>query len=154
MWKGPVGRQYKKQVKRVTGSTPVALLNGLTIGSFKIIILFYVHGCFASMKNLMHVWCPWRSEEGIRSPETGVTDGWEPQCECWELNLGPLVLLTAEPSLNHPPCPAPLQLLPSRFCHKFHALVSLGEGLWPGQAEVKHFLSRLVLICVYHSDTK
>jgi hypothetical protein len=34
-----------------------------------------------------------------------ITDGCEPPCGCWELNLGPLeeqlVLLTAEPSLQH-----------------------------------------------------
>jgi hypothetical protein len=33
---------------------------------------------------------------------TGVKDGYEPRCECWELNPGPLkekqVFLTAEPS--------------------------------------------------------
>lgn len=26
----------------------------------------------------MHAWCLCRSEEGIRSSETGVTDGWKP----------------------------------------------------------------------------
>ena len=35
---------------------------------------------------------------------TGITDGSEPPCGCWELNTGPLeeqaVLLTAEPSLQ------------------------------------------------------
>ena len=45
------------------------------------------------------------------TPEEGVgfhfiTDGWEPPCGCWELNLGPLeeqsVLLTTEPSLQPP----------------------------------------------------
>ena len=33
-----------------------------------------------------------------------ITDGWEPLCSCWELNLGPLkeqsVFLTVEPSLQ------------------------------------------------------
>jgi hypothetical protein len=46
---------------------------------------------------------PGRAEEGVRSPETGVTDGCEPPCECWELNPGPLkekqILSTTEPSL-------------------------------------------------------
>ena len=49
------------------------------------------------------VWCKQRPEEGVGYPETGVTEGWEPSCGCWELNLGPLQeqpeLLTAEPSL-------------------------------------------------------
>jgi len=44
-----------------------------------------------------------RSEEGIRSPGTGVTDVYELPYWCWELNLGLLlkqhVLLTADPSL-------------------------------------------------------
>jgi hypothetical protein len=33
-----------------------------------------------------------------------ITDGYEPPCDCWKLNLGPLeeqsVLFTAEPSLQ------------------------------------------------------
>jgi hypothetical protein len=41
--------------------------------------------------------------EGVRSPETGVTDSCEITYRCWELNLGlleeQLVLLTAEPSV-------------------------------------------------------
>ena len=31
-------------------------------------------------------WCPWKSKLGIRSPGTGVADGCEPPCGCWELN--------------------------------------------------------------------
>jgi hypothetical protein len=48
-------------------------------------------------------WYPQRPEEGVRSPGIGVTDGCEPPCGYWELNLGPLeqsVLLTTEPSLQ------------------------------------------------------
>jgi hypothetical protein len=43
--------------------------------------------------------CLWRSEEIIRSLETGVMDSYEPSYECWELNLGLLqkqVLITTE----------------------------------------------------------
>ena len=44
----------------------------------------------------MHVWCPQRSEEGIRFLGSRVMG--EPLCGYWELNLGPLqkqqVLLT------------------------------------------------------------
>lgn len=29
-------------------------------------------------------------EEGVRFPETGVTDGCKQPCGCWELNLGPM----------------------------------------------------------------
>lgn len=47
---------------------------------------------------------PQRPAEGIRSPGTGVTDGYKPPCVFWELNLGPLeeqwVLLTTEPAQN------------------------------------------------------
>jgi hypothetical protein len=33
---------------------------------------------------------PLRSEEGIGSPGTGVIDGCESPCGCWELSLEPL----------------------------------------------------------------
>ena len=33
---------------------------------------------------------PWRPEEDIRSPETGVTDDRKLPCGCWELKPGPL----------------------------------------------------------------
>jgi hypothetical protein len=51
----------------------------------------------------MHEYC-WRMpEEDTRFLGTGITDGSEPPCRCWELNLGPLeeqpLLLTIEPSL-------------------------------------------------------
>lgn len=46
-------------------------------------------------------------ETGVRSPGTGVTDDWEPPCECWEPIPSPLyeqqVLMTTEPSLQSPP---------------------------------------------------
>lgn len=32
----------------------------------------------------------WRPEDGIKSPETRVTDSCEPPYGCWELNLEPL----------------------------------------------------------------
>ena len=35
----------------------------------------------------MYVWYLQRSEEGIRSPGTGVRDGYEGSCGCWELTL-------------------------------------------------------------------
>jgi hypothetical protein len=51
----------------------------------------------------MCTWRPRRSDEGIGSPGTGVTNGCEPSCGCRELNQGPLqeqeVLLIT--SLNH-----------------------------------------------------
>jgi hypothetical protein len=45
----------------------------------------------------------WRPEIGIGMPETGVTDDCEPQCGCWELNLG----LLEEHSVLLPPPPCP-----------------------------------------------
>lgn len=43
-------------------------------------------------------WCPWGSENGLRYPGIGVNRWSEPQCGCWESDLGPL--LTTEPSLQ------------------------------------------------------
>jgi hypothetical protein len=52
----------------------------------------------------MCVQCCGRPQEGIRSLGTGVIDGCELSCGCWELNPGPLkeqsVFLTAELSLQ------------------------------------------------------
>lgn len=49
-------------------------------------------------------WYPWRPEEGIRFPGTGVPDCCELLWVCWEVNLGPLqeqhLLLTTELSLQ------------------------------------------------------
>ena len=57
-------------------------------------------------------WCSQRPEEGVRSPTTAVTDGCEPPCGYWELNLGPPekhpVHLTTKPALQ------PLDFLFSR----------------------------------------
>jgi hypothetical protein len=54
----------------------------------------------------IYVRCLQKSEEGIRSPVTGVTDGYEPHCVCWESEQGSLperqVLLTAELFLQPP----------------------------------------------------
>ena len=38
----------------------------------------------------VQVWCPWRPEEGIGSPDAEVKDCCELLCWCWELNQGPL----------------------------------------------------------------
>lgn len=49
---------------------------------------------------------PWKPEEGILSPATGITDGCKQPCGSWQLNLGLLeekpVLLIVKPSLY--PC--------------------------------------------------
>lgn len=36
------------------------------------------------------VQCPWRSEEGLGYPGTGVIDGCEPPCGCWKFNFDSL----------------------------------------------------------------
>lgn len=51
---------------------------------FRLFILFYVHEYFACM----HAWCPTRSEKCTQAPETGVTDGFDLLCGCWELEHG------------------------------------------------------------------
>lgn len=52
----------------------------------------------------VHVWCPQRSEEGVRCPSTGILDGREPPHGFWEPNPSPLkeqqVALTTEASLQ------------------------------------------------------
>lgn len=54
----------------------------------------------------MCAWCPWRSEEGARSPGTEITHGCEFCGTMWVLRIKPRssgraqVLLTAEPSLQ------------------------------------------------------
>ena len=58
----------------------------------------YISVCY------MDTLCLLRSEEGIGSPRTGITDGCESPGGRWELNFGPLqeqqVLLIAELSLH------------------------------------------------------
>lgn len=51
----------------------------------------------------VYAWPPGRSEEGIRSPGTGINGDYELPRGCWDLNPGLLqeqVLLAAEPSLQ------------------------------------------------------
>lgn len=58
--------------------------------------------CFAYMYVYIPHVClvPQRPDEGVRSPETGATDGFKRTCGCWESNLGLLweqpVLIIAE----------------------------------------------------------
>lgn len=69
---------------------------------------FYVSVWFACMFVWVPraCWCQQRPEEGIKSPETEVTECCEPPCGCRESILDPLkeqpVLLTTEPSLQFP----------------------------------------------------
>ena len=58
---------------------------GLFQTSSKIHLLFMLCVCV-----FLCTMCPWRPAEGIRSPQTGVTDGCESQCQCWDLNPGTL----------------------------------------------------------------
>ena len=39
----------------------------------------------------VHVWCPQRPKKVLTPPGTGVRNGCEPPCGCWDLNLGLLV---------------------------------------------------------------
>jgi hypothetical protein len=48
-------------------------------------------GVFPAFMSVYHMIEPsQRPEEAIRSPESGVTDGCELPCECWDSNLGPM----------------------------------------------------------------
>lgn len=67
-------------------------------------LLFIYLSILSACLYMHHVcaWCPVRSEGGVGSPQTGVTDGWPP-CGCWELSTDPLqvqVLLSTEPILQ------------------------------------------------------
>lgn len=54
----------------------------------------------------MHIWCSLRKGKCIRSSGTGIVEGYEPPCGCWEPNPIPLqkhqVLMTTEPYLQPP----------------------------------------------------
>lgn len=45
----------------------------------------------------MYVQCPQRLDKGTESSATGIVDGWQLPCVCWELNLG---LLERQPVLS------------------------------------------------------
>ena len=65
------------------------------------VCFIYLCEYLAAWVSLCHVcaWCPQSSEEGMGCSEAEVTDGCEPPCGCWELNLGLLqekVPLTTE----------------------------------------------------------
>jgi hypothetical protein len=79
--------------------------------------------------------------EGIRLPETGVTDSCELPCGCWELYLGPLeeqpVLLTAEPSLQAP-----------RILLSFYTMRNITISFYA----LHHFFSYLILFLCWESN--
>lgn len=55
------------------------------------ICLYTVICIYCLLMSELHM-CAWylgRSQEGVRSAGTGMTDGCEPPDRCWELNLGP-----------------------------------------------------------------
>lgn len=71
---------------------------------FKVLFcfVFRVHVCVC-LCEFMCIECQWRPEEGVRSPETGVTWRCEPLCERWQLKYSPLqekALWAAELSLQ------------------------------------------------------
>lgn len=92
----------------------------------------------------IHDWCPQRSQESIRSPETGVSGSCEPSCWCWVLDPGLKelqVLLTSEPSLH------PFSLL-YFFFFSFWNRLSLCKPGWPGSLYVdkaSHTLTEISL---------
>jgi hypothetical protein len=79
----------------------------LVLLSFFLIISFNLCvGLLPARLSVSHIsaWYLQRSEENTEFPETGVTNGFELPCGCWESNLGPLeeqpMLVTTEPSLH------------------------------------------------------
>lgn len=60
---------------------------------FNFLILFNAHVSFAYMcmrAPYIYAGCPQRSEEDIRTPETGVMHSCELPSGCWKLNVSPL----------------------------------------------------------------
>jgi len=64
--------------------------------------ILYVH----TYVYLVNTRCSRSLEEGVRLPETGITDSCESPCVCSELNLGSLqeqqILFTMVPSIHLP----------------------------------------------------
>ena len=68
---------------------PLQLLNNQSFNFFKDLFCMYEYlACVYLSTTYMQ--CPQRPEEGVRSPGTEVTDGFEPPHGCWKLNLGSL----------------------------------------------------------------
>lgn len=87
--------------------------------------------------------CPWRPEEGIRSPEAGVTDGYEPLsvgAGSPTRLLGTVVVLTAEASI----LPAPQTW--------FRMNSSFWVGLWLELTVELAYLSIWVKYQVYQEE--
>lgn len=90
-------------------------------------------------------WCHWESKEGVRSPVTGITDGCELPCECWEQNLDPPqehpMLLTPQPSLQ------PLQKLFYSIIFSFLR----HNNIWNILVLLFRFMCSIVLFLFLHS---
>jgi hypothetical protein len=56
---------------------PVSFISKIFMFLKDLFVLFYVHDVLPASMYVHHVcaWCPQRSERGIGSSETGVTDG-------------------------------------------------------------------------------
>lgn len=74
---------------------PKALIRILDPSLVNTLFIFALHVEYFSFISVlyMHVWCPQRSEDGVRSPGPGVTGNCELPCKSWELNLGPVSVL-------------------------------------------------------------
>lgn len=72
-------------------------MDGLSFLGFfflTIYLLFYVvcKSVLITRMSMYHrcAWCQWRSEEGVRSPGTGIRGGCELLCGRWAESLDPL----------------------------------------------------------------
>lgn len=86
------------------------MLEMCSLGTFSkgAVIFYYVYECLPSYMyaHLVQVWYPRSPEQGTRSPKTGVIDGCNLPCGCWDLNeLGSsaraVSVLTSEPHFQH-----------------------------------------------------
>lgn len=69
--------------------------------NFKLLNYFYVYVCACLGLCPPHVYkSQWKPEEGAATSETGVTDGSEQPCRCWEL-MEPRSSVGVVTSLNH-----------------------------------------------------
>ena len=70
--------------------TKVNSFNLIINGVFNIDVYFMCMSVCPACMCAMCGWCSQKSEEGIRSPKTGVRDSCKPPCGCWESDSGRL----------------------------------------------------------------
>lgn len=74
------------------------------------LLLLYVTSILPTCVSVhpVHNWCPWKPEEIIRFPRTGVRDSCEPPCGCWEIEPRCSRVVSALNSWVISPVPSPV----------------------------------------------